>query len=83
MRFLPRETLVRTSATPTHTGLIETLEFRDSALVVPEVAALLRITPGTVYRLAKKHVIPGSFRAGGTVLFNPQKLAQWMRGGAR
>ena len=68
--------------TTLHSGLIETLEHRDSALIVPEVAAMLRITSGTVYRLAKKHVIPGSFRAGGTVLFNPQKLAQWIRGGA-
>lgn len=61
-------------------GLIETLEHRDSALIAPEVAAILRVTPGTVYRLARKHVIPGSFRVGGSVLFNPQKLAQWMRG---
>jgi hypothetical protein len=66
---------------PEH-GLIETLERRDSALIAPEVAAIPRITPGIVYRLAKKHIIPGSFRVGGTILSNPQKLAQWMRGGA-
>ena len=32
-----------------------------------------------VDRLARKHAIP-SFKFGGSVLFNPQKLAQWMRG---
>lgn len=62
-------------------GLIETLERRDSELIVPEAAAILRVAPGTVYWPAMKHVIPGSFGAGGTVRFNPQKLAQWMHGG--
>jgi excisionase family DNA binding protein len=65
-----------------HSGLITTLEQRTSALLAPEVAAILRITPGTVYRLARNHAIP-SFRVGGSVLFNPQRLAQWISGGAQ
>lgn len=83
MRFLSRERSVRSlSASPTlHSGLIESLERGTRALLVREVADIFRVTPGTVYRLARKHIIPGSFRIGGTVLFNPQKLAQWMRGG--
>jgi excisionase family DNA binding protein len=60
-------------------GLIEKLERGDRNLIVREVAEIFRVTPGTVYRLARKHAIP-SFRFGGSVLFNPQKLAQWMRG---
>lgn len=64
---------------PVQGGLIEKLEHSDRNLIVPEVAEIFRVTPGTVYRLARKHAIP-SFRFGGSVLFNPQKLAQWMRG---
>jgi excisionase family DNA binding protein len=60
-------------------GLIQKLEHGDRNLIVREVAEIFRVTPGTVYRLARKHAIP-SFRFGGSLLFNPQKLAQWMRG---
>lgn len=62
-------------------GLIESLERSTRALLVREVAEIFRVTPGCVYRLARKNVIP-SFRFGGTVLFNPQKLAQCIRGAA-
>lgn len=62
-------------------GLIDKLERADRNLIVREVAEIFRVTPGTVYRLARKHAIP-SFRFGGTLLFNPQALARWMRGAA-
>ncbi|MGA8504685.1 MAG: helix-turn-helix domain-containing protein [Candidatus Sulfotelmatobacter sp.] len=60
-------------------GFIAQLEQRNSALLAPEVARMLRLTPGTVYRLARQRAIP-SFRVGGSLLFDPQRLAQWMRG---
>jgi excisionase family DNA binding protein len=70
----------RTSAIPTLAqSFIETIECSDRALVVPELAALLRISPGTVYRLARKHAIP-SFRIGGSIRFDPLVLSRWMRG---
>lgn len=72
---------VRKSSAITHSfesGLIESLEHGDRALVASEVAAIFRVTTGTVYRLARRHAIP-SFRFGGSLLFNPQALAKWMR----
>jgi excisionase family DNA binding protein len=68
-----------TTLAPVEGGLIDKLEHSDRNLIVREVADIFRVTPGTVYRLARKHAIP-SFRFGGSLLFNPQKLAQWMRG---
>jgi excisionase family DNA binding protein len=59
-------------------GLIESLERGTRALIALEVAELFRITPGCVYRLARKHAIP-SFRFGGSLLFDPQALARWIR----
>jgi excisionase family DNA binding protein len=76
---MPRPSPLPTLASSFQGGLIEKLERSDHSLIVREVAEIFRVTPGTVYRLARKHVIP-SFRFGGSLLFNPQKLAQWMRG---
>lgn len=59
-------------------GLIENLERTDHALIVAEVAEIFRVTCGTIYRLAGKHAIP-SFRFGGSILFDPQALARWIR----
>jgi excisionase family DNA binding protein len=60
-------------------SFIENIEGGDRALLVPEVAVLLRITEGTVYRLARQHAIP-SFRIGGSIRFDPLVLSRWMRG---
>jgi excisionase family DNA binding protein len=63
-------------------SLIDKLERGDRNLIVREVAEIFRVTNGTIYRLARRHAIP-SFKFGGSLLFNPQALAQWMRGGTR
>jgi excisionase family DNA binding protein len=60
-------------------SFIENIERGDRALLVPELAALLRVTPGTIYRLARQHAIP-SFRIGGSIRFDPLVLSRWMRG---
>jgi excisionase family DNA binding protein len=60
-------------------SFIENIERGDQALLVPELAALLRVTPGTIYRLARQHAIP-SFRIGGSIRFDPLVLSRWMRG---
>jgi excisionase family DNA binding protein len=60
-------------------GVIQQLQNTKHALIADEVAALLRKTRGTVYRWARTGVIP-SFRAGGSVLFDPFKLALCLGG---
>lgn len=65
-------------------GLIEKLERCDRALRVREVAEILHVSIYTIYRLSRVHAIPGCLRVGGSIRFNPQALASWMReaGGA-
>jgi excisionase family DNA binding protein len=66
-----------TSARSIQSSIIEKLECSDRALIAPEVAELLRVTPGTIYRLAKKRAIP-SFRVGGSLRFDPRMISRWM-----
>ena len=76
---MPKTSSLQSKATSSlQGGLIHKLEHTDHALVVTEVAEIFRVTTWTVYRLAKRNAIP-SFRFGGSVLFNPQALANWMR----
>ena len=77
----PKSSPLPTIASSFQGGLIEKLERGDRNLKVREVAEILRVSTGTVDRLARKHATP-SFRFGGSVLFNPQALARWMRGTA-
>jgi excisionase family DNA binding protein len=58
--------------------IIEQIEKRTSALRVSEVAKLLEVTPQHIYSLAAQGLIP-SFRVGGSVRFDPQELATWLR----
>ncbi len=64
---------------PADSGLIEKLQAINHPLFAPEVAALFRSTRDTVYRLARKGVIP-SYRFGGGVRFDPLELALCLRG---
>lgn len=67
------------SAARVQVGLIEIIERGERTLTVPEVAAVLGLTPGSVYRLCRSHAIP-NFRVGGSVRFHPRRLSEWMRG---
>ncbi len=75
---MPKPSPVPAMARSFQGGLIEKLERTEHALIAREVGAMFRITVGSVYRLAKNCSIP-SFRFGGSVLFDPQALARWMR----
>lgn len=67
------------SPLPFEGGLIDTIERGDRTLTVPEVASVLGLTVGSVYRLCRSHAIP-NFRVGGSVRFHPKRLSEWMRG---
>jgi len=58
--------------------LVETLKSRTKALKVQEVADLLGVTPQHIYRMAATGRIP-SFRISGSVRFDPEELATWLR----
>ena len=58
--------------------LVETLKSTTKALKVREVADLLGVTPQHIYRMAATGRIP-SFRISGSVRFDPEELATWLR----
>jgi len=58
--------------------LIETLESRTEALKVGEVAKLFGVTPQHIYRMAANGSIP-SFRISGSVRFDPNEVAAWLK----
>jgi excisionase family DNA binding protein len=58
--------------------LIETLRSRTAALKVAEVAELFGVTPQHIYRMAAKGSIP-SFRISGSVRFDPDEMATWLK----
>jgi excisionase family DNA binding protein len=47
------------------------------ALTAKELAGLLNVSPVTVFKQAKKGLIP-SFRIGTCVRFEPKKTAEWL-----
>lgn len=47
------------------------------ALTAKELAELLNVSPVTVFKQAKKGLIP-SFRIGTCVRFEPRKTAEWL-----
>lgn len=73
------DNLETTLASSIRSGTIQAIECGDHALTVPEVATVLRVTPGTIYRLAHQHAIP-SFRIGGSIRFDPRTISKWMQG---
>ena len=58
--------------------LIETLERREEALNVRQVAELLGVSAKHIYELAAQGKLP-AFRVGKAVRFDPQDVADWLR----
>lgn len=58
--------------------LIETLESREEALNVREVAELLGVSDKHIYGLAARGKLP-AFRIGKAIRFDPQDVADWLR----
>jgi excisionase family DNA binding protein len=58
-------------------GLADQIELVDHALSAKEMARLLQLSPGQIYKLARK-TIP-SFRVCGSVRFDPRRVAEWLR----
>jgi len=59
-------------------GLADALSAKPRALMVSEVAAVLRISGRQIYKLVKEHRIP-HLRIAGSVRFDPFALAVWLR----
>jgi len=47
-------------------------------MIVDEVAAWLRCSPATIYRMLYRHKIP-ALKVGDTWRFDPELLDQWLR----
>jgi excisionase family DNA binding protein len=58
--------------------LVETLKNRTGALKVVEVAKLFGVTPQHIYKMAASGSIP-SFRISGSVRFDPDEVAAWLK----
>lgn len=58
--------------------LIETLKSKTGALKVAEVARLFGVTPQHIYKMAARGTIP-SFRVSGSVRFDPDEIATWLK----
>jgi len=59
-------------------SLPQRIEGIRRAITASEVAALLSVSPITVYKMAKAGRMP-SFRVGTAVRFDPRALAEWLR----
>jgi excisionase family DNA binding protein len=55
------------------------LEKLPHALRASELANMLSTSKMTIYRLVEKGAIP-YFRVGGLIRFDPQAIADWLRG---
>jgi excisionase family DNA binding protein len=62
-------------------SLPQRIEGIKHAITASEVAALLAVSPITVYKMAKAGKMP-SFRIGTAVRFDPSAIAEWLRGNA-
>jgi excisionase family DNA binding protein len=60
------------------TGLPEQIASLPRALTAKEIAVLLRVTPRTIYRMARTAAIP-CIRIGTCVRFDPAAIADWLR----
>jgi excisionase family DNA binding protein len=50
----------------------------DEIMTIKEVAAYLKLTEKTAYRLAAEGIIPG-FKVGGSWRFRKEEIVQWTR----
>jgi len=62
-------------------SLPQRIEGIKRAITASEVAALLAVSPITIYKMAKAGRLP-SFRIGTAVRFDPRALAEWLRSNA-
>ncbi len=60
--------------------IIETLENRKDAVKVSELARLLSVTSKHIYKTRAAGRIPGAFRVNRALRFDPQILAEWLKG---
>jgi excisionase family DNA binding protein len=58
--------------------LADRIEGMAAAMTAKELAALLAVSPITVFKQAKAGRIP-SFRIGTCVRFDPHTVSQWLR----
>lgn len=56
------------------------LEQLDHALTAADLARILSVKPVTIYKQANAGRIPGCFRIGSCVRFDPKAVAKWLRG---
>ena len=49
----------------------------NNVMTLEELAAFLKVSPSTVYRLLKKHKIP-AFKMGSDWRFNQESVEQWI-----
>jgi excisionase family DNA binding protein len=63
---------------PFRFGLVEHIRSKPRALRVGELAALLAVSERQIYALAAQHRIPGCFRIGGSLRFDPSAIAAWL-----
>ena len=62
----------------TAAGLTDCLDGKRHALVVTDIAELLRISERQVYKLVAAHRIP-CFKIGGSIRFDPSAICVWLR----
>ncbi|HKD60716.1 MAG TPA: helix-turn-helix domain-containing protein [Terracidiphilus sp.] len=62
----------------TGVNLVEQLEARKGAMKVAELSELLGVDDKHIYRMAARGMLP-SFHVGGSVRFDPQEVAKWLR----
>ena len=72
------EQLSRENLNDKPVGLTDCLHGRRHALVVTDIADLLRISERQVYKLVAAHRIP-CFKIGGSIRFDPSAISAWLR----
>ena len=75
-----RDAAFSDSASPDEACLLpQRIEAVRRAMTPTEVAAILAISPITIYKMAKAGRLP-SLRIGSAVRFDPRAIAEWLRG---
>ena len=75
---MPVSVKCRVEASATLRAMMKKNADIEALLTVHEVAALLRVTPGTLYNWAYRRRIPAQ-KVGGRLLFSPSALRRWLR----
>ena len=61
-------------------SIADLIEKLNHALTAEELGEFLNISAVTIYKHAKVGRIPGCFRIGTCVRFDPKAVAEWLRG---